>query len=246
MAWFHSATGGMTVIRRDLHRCLTVIALISVLATAAGCSSNAAVEGMIQAPVFIGVSLREAEAKAAAAGVQVEVKSSENSDTIPVDFILKQDPEPQTMVRKGRVIAVVTSSGPVSLTLPNFVGGKFEVAQAFIVANQLVLGDLVEQVDTSPVGTVLGQDPAANADVNRGSVVTFTVSRGTMATMPDLVGLSLTESKKRLSALGFSVSKVIVSPQTTQPAQLVLLQEPAAGDAIEKGGWIELTVSKVP
>jgi beta-lactam-binding protein with PASTA domain len=26
----------------------------------------------------------------------------------------------------------------------------------------------------------------------------------------------------------------------------VLRQEPAAGDAIEKGGWIELMVSKVP
>jgi beta-lactam-binding protein with PASTA domain len=67
-----------------------------------------------------------------------------------------------------------------------------------------------------------------------------------MATMPDLVGLSLTESKKRLKTLGFSVSKVIVSPELTQPAQLVLMQEPAAGDAIEKGAWIELTVSKVP
>jgi serine/threonine-protein kinase len=150
------------------------------------------------------------------------------------------------MVRKGRVITVVTSSGPVSLTLPDFVGGKFEVAQAFIVANQLVLGDLVEQIDASPVGTVLAQVPGSNADVNRGSVVTLTISRGTMAIMPDLVGLSLTESKKRLSALGFSVSKVIVSPQTTQPAQLVLMQEPAAGDAIEKGAWVELTVSKVP
>lgn len=231
---------------RNLHRCLAVVALISVLAAVTGCSSSTAVQGMTQAPVLVGVSLRQAEAKAAEAGVQVEVESSENSDTMPVDFVLRQDPEPQTMVRKGRVIMVVTSSGPVSVTLPDFVGGQFEVAQAFIVANQLALGDLVEQVDASPVGTVLAQEPAANADVNRGSVVTLTISRGAMATMPDLVGLSLTESRKRLSALGFSVSKVIVSPQTTQPAQLVLMQEPAAGDAIEKGGWIELTVSKVP
>ena len=98
----------------------------------------------------------------------------------------------------------------------------------------------------SPVGTVLAQEPVAGADVSRGSVVTLTISRGTMTIMPDLVGLSLTESRKRLSALGLSVSKVIVSPQITQPAQLVLMQEPAVGDAIEKGGWIELTVSKVP
>jgi len=236
----------MTLRIRNPYSCLILVVLVAVLAAGAGCSSGTAVQGMIQAPVFVGVSLREAEAKAAAAGVQVEVKSSENSDTMPVDFVLRQDPEPQTMVLKGRVITVVTSSGPVSLTLPNFVGGAFEVAQAFIVANRLVLGDLVEQVDASPVGTVLAQVPGSNADVNRGSVVTLTVSRGTMATMPDLVGLSLTESKKRLKALGFSVSKVIVSPQLTQPAQLVLMQEPAAGDAIEKGAWIELTVSKVP
>ena len=231
---------------RNLYRYLVAVALISVLAAVAGCSSSTGVQGMIETPVFVGVSLHEAEAKAAEAGVQVEVQSSESSDTIPVDFVLRQNPEPQTIVRRGRVITVVTSSGPLSLTLPDFVGGKFEVAQAFIVTNQLVLGDLVEQVDASAVGTVLAQEPAGNADVDRGSVVTLTISRGTMATMPDLVGLSLTESKKRLSALGLSVSKVIVSPQTTQPAQLVLRQEPASGDAIEKGGWIELMVSKVP
>ncbi|MFZ2414095.1 MAG: PASTA domain-containing protein, partial [Candidatus Cryosericum sp.] len=231
---------------RNQYRCAAAVALFCVIVVIAGCSSSTVGQGMIEAPVFVGVSLREAEAKAAKAGVQVEVQSSESSSTMPVDFVLRQDPEPQTMVRKGRVITVVTSSGPVSLTLLDFVGGKFEAAQAFIVANQLVLGDLVEKVDVSPVGTVLAQEPAAGADVSRGSVVTLTISRGTMTIMPDLVGLSLTESRKRLSALGLSVSKVIVSPQITQPAQLVLMQEPAVGDAIEKGGWIELTVSKVP
>jgi beta-lactam-binding protein with PASTA domain len=231
---------------RNQYRCLAVVVLITVLASVAGCSSATAAGGLIQAPVLVGVSLTAAEAKAAAVGVQVEVASSETSDTLPVDVVLRQDPEPQTMVQKGRIITVVTSSGPVVLTLPDFVGGKFEVAQTFITANQLVLGDLIEQVNTSPVGTVLVQEPAANSDVDRGSVVTLTISKGTMAIMPDLVGLSLTESKKRLSALGLSVSKVIVSAQTTQPAQLVLMQEPAASDAIEKGGWIELTVSKVP
>jgi beta-lactam-binding protein with PASTA domain len=236
----------MTLMIRNRYRYLAVGALIAVLAAVAGCSSGTAGQGMIQAPGFVGVSLREAEAKAAEAGVQVEVQSSESSETMPVDFVLTQDPEPQTMVQKASVITLVTSSGPVSLTLPDFVGGKFEVAQAFITANQLVLGDLVEQVNASPVGTVLAQEPASNTDVDRGSVVTLTISRGTMAIMPDLVGLSLTESKKRLTALGLSVSKVIVSPELTQPAQLVLRQEPAASDAIEKGGWIELTVSKVP
>lgn len=231
---------------RKQHRCAAAVAMLCLITVTAGCSPSTAGPGMIEAPVFVGVSLREAEAKAAKAGVQVEVKSSETSSTMPVDFVLRQDPEPQTMVRKGRVITVVTSSGPVSLTLPDFVGGKFEVAQAFIAANQLVLGSLVEKVDVSPVGTVLAQEPAAGADVSRGSIVTLTMSRGTMTIMPDLVGSSLTESRKRLTALGLSVSKVIVSPKITQPAQLVLMQEPAVGDAIEKGGWIELTVSKVP
>lgn len=231
---------------RNLSRYLAAVGLIVVVTLVAGCSFGTAGRGVIQAPVFVGVSLHEAEAKAVEAGVKVEVKSSETSSTMPVDFVLRQDPEPQTMVQKGRVISLVTSSGPVSLALPDFVGGKFEVAQTFITANRLVLGDLVERIDASPVGTVLAQDPAGNTDVNRGSVVTLTISKGTMPAMPDLVGLSLTEARKRLSDLGLSVSKVIVASQTTQPAQLVLRQEPAADDAIEKDGWIELTVSKVP
>lgn len=231
--------------RTSLRRCAMILALIVSIAAVAGCASTA-VKDMVQAPAFVGLSLRDAEAKAADLGLQIEVQSSENSDTMPVDFILKQDPEPQTMVRKGRVIGVVTSSGPVSLTLPDFVGGTFETAQAFITKNQLVLGDVIEKVDASAVGTVLAQDPPVGSDVNRNAVVTLTISKGTMVTMPDLVGLSLTAAKKNLAALGLTVSKVVVLPQTTQPAQLVLKQEPAAGDAIEKGGWIELSVSKVP
>ncbi|MFZ2413274.1 MAG: PASTA domain-containing protein, partial [Candidatus Cryosericum sp.] len=76
--------------------------LFCVITVIAGCSSSTVGQGMIEAPVFVGVSLREAEAKAAKAGVQVEVQSSESSSTMPVDFVLRQDPEPQTMVRKGR------------------------------------------------------------------------------------------------------------------------------------------------
>ncbi len=231
--------------RTSLYKYIVIALFVVSVLGAAGCTSTA-VKDMVQAPAFVGLSLRDAEAKAADEGVQIEVQSSENSDTMPVDFILRQDPEPQTMVRKGRVIEVVTSSGPVSLTLPNFVGGKFEDAQSLITRNQLVLGDLIEKTDASAVGTVLDQDPPAGTDVNRNTVVTLTISRGTLAAMPDLVGLSLTESRRRLSLIGLTVSKVIVLPQTTQPAQLVLKQEPAAGDAIEKGGWIELSVSRVP
>ncbi|HOV50819.1 MAG TPA: PASTA domain-containing protein [Candidatus Cryosericum sp.] len=235
------------MIHESVRRWTSVVLMIVVSAFLAGCAGSASsADSMVQAPVLVGISLREAEQKAAAAGVAAQVTSSEPSDTLPVDFVLRQDPEPQTMVRRGRIISLVTSSGPVSVTLPDFVGGQFEAAQTFIRDNGLVLGDLVENVDTSAVGTVLAQDPAAGSDVARGSVVTLTVSRGTMVVMPDLVGLSLTEARKQMSALGFTVSKVIVSPQTTQPAQLVLLQEPAAGDSIEKGAWIELTVSKVP
>lgn len=223
---------------------LFIVGLLCVLSS--GCMSTTVVHNMTQAPALVGLSLRQAEAKASTAGVQVQVTSSESSETMPLDFVLRQDPEPQTMVQKGRIISVVTSSGPVSLVLPDFVGGTFETAQNFITKNQLILGDLIEKTDKSAVGTILAQDPPANSDIDRGATVTLTVSKGTMATMPDLVGSSLTDAKKQLSALGLAVSKVIVAAQTTHPAQLVLKQEPAAGDSIAPGGWIELTVSKVP
>jgi eukaryotic-like serine/threonine-protein kinase len=231
--------------RTSLYKYAVIALFIISVLTAAGCASTA-VKDMVQAPAFVGLSLRDAEAKATDMGLQIEVQSSENSDTMPIDFILRQDPDPQTMVHKGRVVGVVTSSGPVSLTLPDFVGGKFETAQTFITKNQLVLGDLIEKIDASAVGTVLAQDPSGGSDVIRNAVVTLTISMGTMGTMPDLVGMSLTAARNSLRSLGLTVSKVIVLPQTTQPAQLVLKQEPAAGDAIEKGGWIQLSVSKVP
>lgn len=176
---------------------------------------------MVQTPAFVGLSLRDAESKAADIGLQIEVRSSESSDTMPVDFILRQDPEPQTMVRKGRIVTIVTSSGPVSVTLPDFVGDTFEHAQSFVAANKLVLGDLTEIVDKSAVGTVLRQDPPAGSDLNVGGVVTLTLSKGIMTPMPDLIGLSLTEAKKRLAAVGLSVSKVIVLSDLTDRKSVV-------------------------
>jgi beta-lactam-binding protein with PASTA domain len=222
-----------------------VVAVLIVLAT--GCASTGgASDTMIQTPALVGMSIREAEAEGAKLGIQIAVVSSEESATLPIDFILRQDPDPQTMIRKGRIVEVVTSSGPVSVVLRDLVGGTFEDAQTFITRNGLVLGDIIEKVDAAAVGTVLAQDPPPGNDLNEGAKVTLTISLGTMTAMPDLVGGSLTEARRQLAALGLEVSKVIVSPQLTQPAQLVLTQEPAAGDMIEKGGWIELTVSKVP
>lgn len=239
------APGDVVSMRMNSCRWIAVITAVVSLLFAGGCASTST-EGMVQTPAFVGLSLRDAESKAADIGLQIEVRSSESSDTMPVDFILRQDPEPQTMVRKGRIVTIVTSSGPVSVTLPDFVGDTFEHAQSFVAANKLVLGDLTEIVDKSAVGTVLRQDPPAGSDLNVGGVVTLTLSKGIMTPMPDLIGLSLTEAKKRLAAVGLSVSKVIVLSDLTQPAQLVLKQEPSANDMVEKGGWIELSVSKVP
>ena len=237
--------GGVTMRRRTQVIGSLVLAILFCVAIP-GCLSTTVVHNMTQAPAFVGLSIRDAEKKAGDAGIQVQVTSSESSDTMPVDFVLRQDPEPQTMVKKGSIVTVVTSSGQVSLVLQNFVGGTFEAAQTFITKNQLVLGDLIEKTDPSTVGTVLAQNPPANSDITRGATVTLTISKGTMAAMPDLIGASLADARKQLSVLGLTVSRVIVAAHTTQPAQLVLKQEPAAGDSIATGGWIELTVSKTP
>ena len=76
------------MIRQSVRRWTVVALMIAVSACSAGCAGSASsADSMVQAPVLVGISLREAEQKAAAAGVAAQVTSSEPSDTLPVDFV---------------------------------------------------------------------------------------------------------------------------------------------------------------
>ncbi|GGB90587.1 Stk1 family PASTA domain-containing Ser/Thr kinase [Knoellia flava] len=122
---------------------------------------------------FTGKPLAAAKAALGKAGLVVEVSGEENSDTVPAGSIIRQEPAGGTLF-KGDKVTVVTSKGPVLVTIPGGLIGK----QFIEVKGTLEgLGFTVRERQAIPginFGTVQGLNPPEGSQQPKGSEIVVT------------------------------------------------------------------------
>ncbi len=94
--------------------------------------------------------------------------------------------------------------------------------------------------DTVPEGKVISAAPAAEGPVRVGDTYTLTISRGPEpVVVPDVIGMSWNDGKKKLTDLGFKLS---YNPGADAISALLKVQstDPAAGTSAPKGSAITL------
>jgi serine/threonine-protein kinase len=110
------------------------------------------------------------ELKGRFAGTVFDMKYPEGS-------VVNQRPEGGRMVKVGRVVRLVTSSGKRRVMVPNLLGRLAVQAEAVLAAKGLHLGaveeDFVPELDS---GIILTQNPLPGEEVKVGSYVKITVS----------------------------------------------------------------------
>ena len=100
------------------------------------------------------------------------------------------------------------------------------------------------QDENNEAGKVFGQDPAANAQVKKGSSVTITVSSGApIVEVPDVRNRLVDSATDVLTTAGFRVVDNAVNSDKVPP-DTVIDQSPAPGEMKPKGSTVTLTVSK--
>ncbi|WP_404383246.1 Stk1 family PASTA domain-containing Ser/Thr kinase [Knoellia locipacati] len=122
---------------------------------------------------FTGKPLDAAKAALGKAGLVVEVSGEENSDTVPAGSIIRQEPAGGTLFR-GDKVTVVTSKGPVLITVPGgLIGKQFtEVRQILTTA-----GFRVTERQAIPginFGTVQGLSLPEGSQQPKGSEIVVT------------------------------------------------------------------------
>jgi len=111
----------------------------------------------------------------------VEKVTYENSDTVPANKIIDQDPEPFTEVEVGSVVRIVVSKGPevVLVPMPNLVGLTEEQARNALIANNLVPGEITREPNEEyEEGKVFWQSIVAGFEIEANTAVDFMVSAG--------------------------------------------------------------------
>jgi len=228
--------------------------------------------GRLTVPDVTGLPLTDAQQKLEASGFKVEIQRVASSR--PKGFVLSQNPVAGVTAASGTTVKLTASSGAKPVVVPRLVGQT--QGAAVDALTKLGLKATLQNVPSDqPAGTVVGQNPPAGKEVDKGSKVILNVSTGTgpstttVATttttatttattatstttttaaapvrVPRVVALAQTPALRRLNTLGLRPAVVYV--RSSQPANRVVGQSPAAGTTLRRGARVRIKVSTGP
>jgi beta-lactam-binding protein with PASTA domain len=186
--------------------------------------------------------------------VQVSEDEKYYSAQIAAGKILSQAPAPGTSVRRGFRVQVAVSLGPQMHAIPDVVGQSQRAAELNTRRRGLELGTvaLLPVAESAPE-TVLGQDPAANAEGIATARVNLLVSQTPEApsfVMPELVGKKVPDADAACTAAGLRIASVVsesnaVNLSNSTPVDaIVTAQSPVAGQRVTTATPVKLTILK--
>ena len=134
----------------------------------------------VPVPDVLQQSKASAEAELQAAGFTVTSTTAPSNDT-PKGLVSSQTPSAGTDANKGSTVAIVISSGPSSVAVPNVVGQDQDTAERTLEDAGFVV-TTIEEPTTDPTqdGLVVDQNPRGGVQASPGSTVQIAVA--TLAT----------------------------------------------------------------
>ncbi|ACX52418.1 serine/threonine protein kinase with PASTA sensor(s) [Ammonifex degensii KC4] len=182
-------------------------------------------------------------------GLRVQIEETHNSE-VERGRVIKQDVDPGTKVKKGRLITLLVSLGPEMRTVPDVRNRTLAEAETVLKAEGFVVGQTQWTYDPRPAGTVVDQDPLPGVSRPKGTRVNLVLSRGpevpTQA-VPDVRGMTLEAAKDKLLAAGFTVDDQVLHTSSNEYLPgYVCDQQPPPGTILRRGDKVQLTVSDGP
>ncbi|HXD62409.1 MAG TPA: Stk1 family PASTA domain-containing Ser/Thr kinase [Lacisediminihabitans sp.] len=159
----------------------------------------------VRVPSIVGESY-DTGAKKLTALKLVPDRVQEQSKTVPAGAIIRTTPTAGTKVGAGQSIQVYVSLGKSQVTVPAMTNLTEDAAKAALTQRGLKPGAVTTEHSPSvPAGVVIRSSPESNASADEGDVIDLVVSDG-LVTVPEVIGLPITDANKQLSALQLSVS----------------------------------------
>lgn len=198
-------------------------------------------------PNFVGMTLTDAEADAEKLGITL-VQGAVVDSIEPQDTILTQDIDEGVSITDKMEIIVTVSSGANVYSMPNVVGEEESLAIAKITGSELNANIIIEyEYDEShPEGTVIKQSPEGDSQVTESVEVVLTICRdqdSLNAVVPNVVGLSETDAKNKITSSGLTVGNVSYTTSSSVAKGYVITQTANPGEEILKNSSIDIVVS---
>jgi len=197
-------------------------------------------------PGILGHTQSEAETELGEAGFMLGTVSFVNDPTLPGETVIDQSPDIGTPLAPGSAVNVIIANGPPLIFVPNVVGLLQAEAEAALVGNNLMVGEVTEEHSNIVLeGIVIGQSPNDGDGVSQDFPVRLTVSLGpeSLFAIPNVVGLGEEAAITKIVDAGLEFRNVTTQPSSTAPKGVIISQNPEAG---EVGSFIDVVVSSGP
>lgn len=197
----------------------------------------------VEMPYLIGMDSVEAQDALEELGLKAKL-SYEQDTNYDENQVIDQEFEKGTMVKRGQTIKITINSYSKYTEVPDgLVGYPKKTAVTLVERSDLVAE--IEEVfsDTVAEGYVISVNPETGQQVEKGSTVKLTISKGPeikTVDIPSVIGKTYEEAYELLSAAKFKVNRSEVNSDTV--ASGVVMDQSLTGKA-EEGTTITLTVS---
>ena len=198
---------------------------------------------LVAVPDLSGMTLEEATAQLRDSRLTLGTVTPTESSDENKDRVVNQRPSSQTQVGQDSAVNVEIGKGVSLVGVPNVVSYTPEEAKRALNEVNLQYEEVPQSSSDADKGKALAQDPAPQAQVAPGTVVKVTIGTGleTVQVPLDIVGKSLEEATALLTAAKLQV--VSTEADGVEPENQVLEMSPAAGERVQEGTPVQLTVS---
>ncbi len=198
----------------------------------------------IKMPNLVNVEEGEAVSQLIITGIsdtQIEVKK-EASEDVKAGYIISTTPEAEEIIDEDSTILLTVSTGLEKNVFQSYESRLISTIQPELEEAGYIV-EVVNVDSTSPVGTIISQEPAAGSNITRGSTLTFEVSTGNFTVkFPNFTGLDLPAVDDWASDYNIGVSTEYACNDNFDKDK-IYNQEPNINDEITNGGSVKVYIS---
>lgn len=204
----------------------------------------------IMIPDLTGRTVRQAFQILSDQDLYIKKVGEQYNENIPDGSIIFQEPLPGSVVKKGKVIKVIISSGGQVIFVSQLVGRSLREAKILLRQTGLVLGEETgiysEEIKKD---FVIAQDPSPEEIVARGSMINLVISLGPareaeVPLMVNLLGQNIKSARKILRDMNLSLGEIKETVNDSVPQGTILKQEPHTGEIVDENTIVKVTVAK--
>jgi len=184
-------------------------------------------------PNVLGLDVIAAEKNIKALGFDLVLQDSIYVDTLARNSVLRQTPEADEVVKKGRTIYLTINRviAP-QVDMPNLIGFSLKSAQTYLKVLGLRIGTINLVADRNKnviVEQLVGNTPIApGTKIVSGTLINFTVGDGGASIgmeVPDLLGLTVAMAKMKIASMGLLVGNISANGAIQDTANAFVIQQ---------------------